>query len=272
MVGSLAIVVVLAIIGGLALLQPNPAEAALGEVAEAARVATPVEVPDGSFIYTRSERVDLAIRPGIEFGLERAFVAYLLPSLREVWRQPATSFIQIRTSNQEPTFFDPVVEAAYYRLGLDGIDRLNETQTERFTNAADPLREFDWPTESRPLHDALADYAAQGGDERPQFAQVFDLAIHLLREADPPRELRAGILQVVARLPVELIERTSRTITVGITYTTPEPTRHIVTLSLEGELLAETSTLLQADAELGIPADTETLRVIYLETRTTDDL
>ncbi len=75
----------------------------------------------------------------------------------------------------------------------------------------------------------------------------------------------------LARLPVRLVNQTSETITIGITYKTPLATRDTITLSLEGDLLAETSMLLEADPELGIPANTVVLSVAYQETRITDD-
>lgn len=269
---SLAIVILLLAVGGVALFRSTPAQAALAEVAEAARQATPLEVPEGSFIYTRSERVDLAIRPGSEFGFDQEFVAYLLASTREVWKQPETEFIRIRTINHTPTFFDPDVEDAYYRLGLYATDHLGEIQTEQLTGVIDPLLEEDWPTEPGALHEALRDYAAQGGDQRPRGVQVFDLATDLLREADPSPELRGAVIDVLARLPVELVERTSQTITLGITYATPITTRDTITLNSDGVLLAETSTLLEGDPDVGIPANTEVLRADYQETRITDDL
>ena len=272
LVPSLATVLLVVVVGGVALLRSTPAEAALAEVAEAARAATPIDVPEGSFIYTRSERVDLAIRPGVEFGFDQEFVAYLIPSTREVWRQPETEFIQIHTTNHTPTFFDLDVEDAYYQLGLDATDRLGETQTEQLTGVTDPLLEVDWPTEPDALHEALHEHAAQGGDERPEPVQVFDLATDLLREADPAPELRAAVVEVLAQLPVDVIERTSQTVTIGITYATPMPTQDTITLSHEGHLLVETSTLLEGDLELGIPANTMVLSVNYQSTRITNDL
>jgi len=263
---------VAAVVTGIAFLRSTPAEAALAEVAGAARTATSVEIPQGSFIYTRSERVDLAIQPGIEFGLDQEFVAYLLPSTREVWRQSGTEFIQIRTTNDTPTFFDPVVEDAYYRLRLHVTDRLGETQTEQLTGVPDPLLEVEWPTEPEPLHEALRVYAVQSGDKRPETIQVFDLATDLLREADPSPQLRAAVIEVLARLPVELVERTNQAITIGVTYATPVLTQDTITLTTQGQLLAETTILLEAEPELGIPANTIVLRVDYLETRITDDL
>lgn len=272
LVPSVVAVILVIIVGGVAVLRPTPAEAALAEVAEAARQATALDIPPGSFIYTRSERVELAIRPGTEFGLDQQFVAYLLPSSREVWRQPTTEFVQIRTINHTPHFLDPEVEDAYYRLGLDATDRLGETQTEQFTGVADPLIEIDWPLETEALHAALREYAARGGDGRPEPVEVFDLATDLLREADLDPEFRAALVDVLARLPVDIVDRTNQTLTIEIAYTTPVDTRDAITLSSEGMLLAETSTVLAGDAEIGLPADTVVLMVEYLETRITDDL
>ncbi len=76
----------------------------------------------------------------------------------------------------------------------------------------------------------------------------------------------------LASLPVRLAERSSRTITIETTYTAPLATRNTITLTLEGELVAETSTLLEADPELGIPANRVVLKVDYKEIRITDDL
>jgi hypothetical protein len=272
LVPSLVAAALLVVVGAIALFRPTPAEAALAEVAEAARNATPLDIPSGSFVYIRSERVDLAIRPGSEFGLDQEFVAYLLPSTREIWRQPDTEFVQIRTTNHAPIFFDDAIEDAYYRLGLDATDRLGETQTQQLTGVVDPILEVDWPSEPSTLYEALRDYAARGGDDRPISVQIFDLATDLLREADPTPELRAAVVQVLARLPVRLVKQTSQTITIEITYTAPLATRDTITLSLEGELLVETSTLLEANSELGLPANTVVLKVDYQDARITDDL
>jgi hypothetical protein len=272
LVPSLATILLLLVVGGVALFRPTPAEAALAEVADAARTATPIDIPTGSFIYTRSERVDLAIRPGVEFGLDHEFVAYLLPSTREVSRHPETEFIQIHTTNHTPIFFDQQAEDAYYRLGLDASDRLDEAQTEQLTGVTDPIIKVDWPTEPDALYEALRDYAAQGGDERPEVVQVFDLATDLLRESSRLPESRAAIVDVLAQLPVDLVERTGSSITISITYTTPTPTRDTIALSPTGVLLSETSTLLDGNPALGIPADTTILTVDYQKTRITNEL
>lgn len=272
LVPSLATVLLLLVVGGVALFRPSPAEAALAEIAEAARTAAPIDIPQGSFIYTRSDRVDLAIRPGFEFGFDVEFVAYLLRSTREVWRQPDTEFIQIRTTNHAPIFFTPDAEAAYYQLGLDSSDRLDEVQSEQLTGVTDPILEVDWPTtEPDALNEALRDYAAQGGDDRPEAVQVFDLATDLLRETDQSPQFRAAIIEMLAQLPVDLLERTDSAITIGVTHQPRTPTQDTITLSPAGFLLSETSTLLAGDPELGIPAGTIILQVDYPETGITGE-
>ncbi len=76
----------------------------------------------------------------------------------------------------------------------------------------------------------------------------------------------------LAGLPDRLANQTRQTITIEITYTAPLATRNTITLTLEGELVAETSMLLEADPELGIPVNTVVLSVDYKEIRITDDL
>ena len=63
----------------------QPAEAALIEIAQAARQAQPVDVPDGSFIYAESTGFNLVGREGDEFGLPGGSVAYLIPEFEDFW-------------------------------------------------------------------------------------------------------------------------------------------------------------------------------------------
>jgi hypothetical protein len=245
----------------------------LTEIAHAALLADPLSVPQGSFIYIRSERVDLAIRPGAELSLDKEYVAYLQPLSREVWRQPETRFYQIRTTLGPPRFFDPLVEAAYLAAELDRTDRIGETITRQLTDVTDPLIETDWPTNPDTLRQAMEAYAGQGGDERPIEAQLLDLAVDLLRESNPTPELRAAILEVLAQLPLGLEDGGSDdTITVGVTYPGPLLTHDTVTLSPEGQLLAQKTTLLETDSDLRIPSDTLISSSTYQLPRITTNL
>ncbi|HLF44437.1 MAG TPA: hypothetical protein VJA46_13070 [Acidimicrobiia bacterium] len=243
----------------------TPAEAALGEIANAARRATPLDVPDGSYIFTTSHRVDLTIRPGADFGLDQENVAYLIPSTREIWRSPDSTFVQIRITADPPEFFDADTKDAYYENQVTEVYPVGETKVEQYADVDDPLLQAEWPTESAALYQALAEYGAQGGDTRPETARVFSLATSLLREANPSPDLRAAIIEIFAKLPVEILEDTDQELTIGLGYPDPTPSLFTITLSNHGYLLAETTTLTEPDPELGTPSGAEVLTVEYTE-------
>lgn len=254
------------------LLRPTAATAALTEVAQAARRATPQEVPQGSFVMVSSTDVNLALRPGTEFGTERDYVAYLIGSRRRVWTSPHSDFIRIDTTNTSVEFFDPALEAAYYQNHLDQTDQMGQTQSEQFTDAHNPTQSVDWPTQPDRLEQALVDYAGQGGDPRPQSAQILGLAVDILREANPPPALRAALLEVIARLPVGLVDRSNDQLTVSMDYNQPQPTHETITLDSQGRLLTETRTLTQGNEQLEIPVETVTFEAHYQLPRVVDRL
>jgi hypothetical protein len=253
------------------LLRSNPAQAALGEIATAARTAAPQDIPEGGFLYTRSERLDLAIRPGTEFGLEQENVAYLLPTVREVWRAPEERFIQIRTYTGTPEFFDPSIEAAYYENSLDEADHVGETRVEQFTNAVDELVETVWPNESEQLKIVMETHLTTG-DTGPTEGRMFHLATAILRESNPSPALRAAVLEVLAGLDLEVVEEKSDSTNVALTYADPNPTSDSITLSRQGDLLGEETILLDGDPGAGIPPGATISRVEYLEWGVKPDL
>ncbi|MEX1133966.1 MAG: hypothetical protein WED83_03875 [Acidimicrobiia bacterium] len=208
--------------------------------------------------------MDLGIRPGIEFGLEKEYVAYLLPTVREVWRAPEQRFIQIRTDTDTPEFFDPVIEAAYYANSLDEADHVGQILTEQLTDVVDDLVETVWPTDAEQLKAAMETYLSTG-DTGPTEARMFHLATAILRESNPSPALRAAALEVLAGLDLELVEEDAETFTVALTYSDPNPTRDSITLSRQGELLGEKSVLFEGDPEIGIPPGMTISRVEYLE-------
>ena len=246
------------------LVQPRPARAVLMELAAAARDATPLDIPAGSFFYVRSQRVDLVTRPGSEFGLDRAEVGFLLPTTREVWRNPEARFIQIRTTVGTPQFFDRDVEVAYYALGLDQADRVGETLVQQLVDAADVYVETEWPTQPDQLRQVMEMAVANSDDEVPIEARLLGFAANLLRETNPSPQLRAATLEALADLPLELEDQhPDGSITIGVTYRNPLLTRDAITLTLEGQLLTETNTLLEADQELGMPEGTRIATARY---------
>lgn len=255
------------------LVQPRPARAVLMELAQAARVATPLDIPAGSFFYVRSERVDLAGRPGAEFGLDRAEVGFLLPTIREVWRNPAVRFIQIRTTVGTPQFFDQEAEDAYYALGLDQTDRIGETYLQQLTDAADVYVETDWPTDPEQLGQVIEAAVSTSDDQIPIEARLLGFAANLLRETNPSPQLRAAVLEVLADLPLELTDRRrDGSITIAVTYRNPLLTQDSITLSGDGQLLAEATTLHEPNRTLKIPEGTRISTANYQPPTPTDSL
>ena len=257
------------IVVAIPLLNTSTAQAALTEVAQAARQATALDIPEGNYIKVTSERTDLGARPGEEFGLEGEFVAYLLPTTREVWRQPAERFFSIRTTVGQPVFIDPQTESAYYTAGLDEDDRVGETYIEQFTDVADPIIETDWPTDPINLRQSMEAFIGDNRGTTATDADLFILASNILREANPPPELRGAVIEVLAQLPVTLERPTADSFALSITDRDRELA---MTLTSKGNLIAETITLLEPDSVLGIPAGTVLTNVTYQPTSVVNTL
>jgi len=272
LVPALAAAALAIVITGVLVARPSRVQAVFEEIAFAARLATPQEIPGGSFLYTRSVNVQLSITQGDVLGLAQEYAAFLVPTTREFWRND-TGFVQMSTTTGRPTFFSPEVEAAYYTHGYDGRDHVGETLTQQFVGVTDPYGDVEWPTDPRRLRDSLEAYVRQGGSTLPLDIQVFDLATDLLREADPGPDLRAALMQVFAQLPVTLVDQApDGSVTLAVTYNRPPSMRDTITLDARGHLIAETSTLLEDDLDLGIPAGTQTSGSTYTIPTIVDNL
>ncbi|GBD84596.1 hypothetical protein BMS3Abin02_00990 [bacterium BMS3Abin02] len=272
LVPALAAAALAVVVAGVFVARPSPVQAAFDQIAFAARLATPQEIPEGSFLYTRSVNVQLAITQGDVLGLAQGYAAFLVPTTREFWRNDA-GFVQMSTTTRRPVFFSPEVEAAYYTHGLDKRDHVGETLTQQFVGVTDPYGDVEWPTDPRRLRDSLEAYVRQGGSTLPLDIQVFDLATDLLREADPGPDLRAALMQVFAQLPVTLVDQApDGSVTLAVTYNRPPSVRDTITLDARGHLIAETSTLLEDDLDLGIPAGTRTSDATYTVPAIVDNL
>jgi hypothetical protein len=231
-----------------------PVAATLDQIARAARQATPLEVPSGAFIHQRTESVDLVVRPGSDLSVDDDTVAYLLPTVRESWRQPKTRFLLTVTTAGEPVFFDDATEGAYLASGGRSLDQVGATIVERFTDVDDPIADTPWPLDSDELRTAMEQALAQGADTRDLDIQLFDLAVDILRTAIDP-QLRAAIIEVLAGLDLDSVEpHPDGTVTLTIVDHTTPATRLSATITGDGTLAAETVTSLQ-DA-FGIPANT----------------
>ena len=264
---GVAAAVLAVVLVALPVMTRDPAQAALIEIARAAREATPLDVPSGDFILNESERLDLAVRPGADVGLSNEFIAYQLPTTRKVWRNPQQGFFQVQTTVEDPIFFDPIVESAYYSAGINEADQVGETIVEQYTDVTDPLIETNWPTKADDLLEEMEAFLGNGQPSTP--AEILDLATDLLRETNPTPQLRGAVLEVIAQLPLDFERQGSQSITISVIEGGRQTT---VTLSRTGELITETVVVLNGDPELGIPPGTVVEKVQHQPTRLVDDL
>ncbi len=267
-----ALGLVVALVAALLVARPGPAVAALAEIARAARQAEPLDVPDGSFIYRQSEALNLVVRPGSDLGLDRPFVAYLLPTRQETWRQPATRFYRAATTIGTPRFFDDQVATAYQANNGSALDRVGETIIEQFVDAIDPVLETDWPIEPTALRQEMESQLAEGADGRLLEVQLFDLAADILRD-NVDSHLRAAVLEVLADLPIDVLDRYGDgAVTIAITYQTHLTTRDTLTITSDGILLSESTVWLDSNPGLETPAVTAITKITYKPPRIVSQL
>lgn len=247
------------------LARPTPASAALSEIAYAASLVDPLIIPSQSFAYTRSVQTALSVKPLVAPGQtdeSAAWIASLHPQTREAW-MGSGGVVQLREEFGRPTFFTPEEEAAYYELGLDQVDHVGETLTRTMTGVTSTLESQDWPTEPDRLLELIRSLL-RPDQPLPEAVAILDTALDLLRESGPSPELRAAVIRVLLDLDLELAERSQNgDATFTVTYDGPVPTRDTFTLDLKGNLIAETTTWLEADLELSIPAGTVVHEAVY---------
>jgi hypothetical protein len=271
-IATAAIAIVVLVVATTEVTRPTAAEAALGEIATAARVIDLPRVPDQGYAYARSETVALNVFPPDAFsqGRERP-LAYLVRQTREAWFRGG-GIVQIRTTTDTPTFFSDEDEDDYFAAGLDLIDRVGVTTTEAFDNVTSILDARIWPTSPDELGDAIRQSLPQGYD-RPQSVEVLDLALALLRLPDASPPLRAAALQVIAGLDLSLEQRRpDGGGTFTITYDQPQTTAIAITIDGSGRLLRESTTLVDGDPSLGIPPGTVAAATTYESAKVVGDL
>lgn len=258
--GVLAVLTVVFVVVQLA--RPSPTAAAIKEIARAAEQTSPLEIPDQTYAYTKSNITALRVVPAErlhEVGFDRDFLSYLLPVERETW-VGSDGTMQIRTTIEAPLFFSPDDEAIYYQAELDQDDAIGKTTTDTFT-PQDVVET--WPTDLETLDQAIR--AAMGDQGRPTAVEYLDVALDILRETLIEPSLRANTLRLISDLPgLTLLASDANTTTLGIEY--PDQgidTRLLVTLSPDGYLLGEESMSLQENPTFGIPADTTTSSASY---------
>lgn len=256
-VAALAVLVVVLVV--VPAIRPSPAQAGLTELAQAVELFDIDVLPAGTYAYTKSELTDLAILPGGAFELDDEFIAYLVPSTREIWRDNQGT-VQIRTTNHQPLFFSPFTEQAYYQAGLDQRDEIDLPVTLTAAGATSEIEETPWSNEPDQLRQQMLDHVHQSGSDLPDQIQVFNLASNLLTETGAQPPLRAAILRVLSTLDLELVEQTSTRLTLAAT--SPR-SRYTVTLDQTGNLIEATETVIQSDPQTGIPAGTVVHQATY---------
>ncbi len=244
------------------------------EIARVARSAHPDSVPPGAFAYFKTHRRDLRARPANDLGLlDREWVAYIQPTTRELWRSEDLRFLQIRTTPLAPTFFDPLVEEAYMAAGMDHRDAIGTSVVEQFDGISDPLLTKDWPVDPAELRRAMDVYLSSSGDDRPVAVDLLDLASQMLREVSRPPQLRAALLEVLAQLPLEnLVPAGVGLFSFGLTFRQELRRRMVVSFDSEGNLVTDSVTLLEPDAQLQVPAGTAIALGRYELPQTVDTL
>lgn len=243
---------------------PTPTEAAIEEIAQAAEHAEPLTIPPQQFAYTKSETTALAIVPKDALGgipYNKDSLVYLLPTERETWIGNEGS-VQIRTTNQPPTFFTEEDEDTYYQAGIDQQDAIGETTT--LTTTDQPTRP-DWPSDPIDLDQAIREVAVTDRG-LPEPVEYLDVALDILRENFASPELRAATLRLIGQLPGLRLSDTAEAsdLTFSIEYEDQgTDTRLTFTVGGRGHLLYEETRILETDAKLGIPPGTSTFTATH---------
>jgi len=249
---GVAVAAVLAFVVAITVVAPwnrSPAEAFLGEVAEAARNITPDEMPQGSYIYFVTEQLVWGGTEG-SLGDELVRVDYLIPSTTESWWQDGT--VRNETTVGRPTFFDPEDEAFYYDHGLDKSDFVGETRTETLTGIKSRIDPEEWSTIPEQLAVEMRQAAEADPSEEPIDAKMMGVAYRLLNPrvfASPM--LRAAVIDVLATLDVDQQRLDGGRVSASLTY----DRRYFGTIRLEfvfdgeGYLVERSSTAISGDEE-----------------------
>ncbi|MGA9598569.1 MAG: hypothetical protein WBV06_20605 [Acidimicrobiia bacterium] len=241
----------------------TPAEAFLGEIAEAARTISPQEMPEGSYIYFVRNEVILTGKDE-PIGNTLVDIDYLLPDRTENWWQGQT--VESKTSVGEPIFFSPEDKATYYDNGVDQIDAVGQTRTQTLTGVADWVGETDWSIDPDQLAIQMREAAEADHGEQPIDVKMMNLAARIL---DPklvaPPALRAAVLDVLGTLDLDQARLDGGRVSASTTY----EDRYYGTVTMElvfdgdGYLVSRQETTTTGDREGSIPPGTSYATITY---------
>lgn len=222
---------VVAFIAVVVSLPPAPLQASLSEIAQAARTVEPSDLDDGDYFFTEStstfeQTIDL------EDGRQ---LTYTIEERRRVWVSRSGTQVVIESTRTNPTFETVNDRELYFNLGLEPLDNLNETQISAVDGVSHDATERDWPGEPAALLRAIRDL--------PNVATGTQAAIQLLdliTESPAPPHLRAATIETIARLDLELVDRTPDAITVRTKPTALDNQIIEFTLDAHGQLRQRT--------------------------------
>jgi hypothetical protein len=252
-------VFILAVVSlSLVLSRDDNATATLQEIAQAARQAEPADIPAEGFLFRESLERNLRILPGSQLGLDREFVAYSLETERSVWRNPEARFVQIRTVNRDPVFYDDAVARGYFSQGMSDVDALDRPLTQQFTDLVDPILETPWSESPEQLRSQIIDAIGQREAGNTSSFMLFDFAIDMLAEPITP-SVRGAVIELLATLDLNQVTRnTDGSVRLQIEDHDGVSARHTIVLRADGTLASREIVRLEADPELGLPAGTAT--------------
>ncbi|MDX1468946.1 MAG: hypothetical protein R3258_06355 [Acidimicrobiia bacterium] len=252
------------VVAGLLLTLPRQETAAaetLREIAQLVEEIDPIEAPDSSFIFVRSEEVLLmevqAEGVGRQEGEPSLF--YQLPVRRDSW-VGYEGTLQLSTTATEPTFFDTTDRALYYEFGIDEQDAIGETQTFTVVDAFDTV----WATDKDELDRQIRGMLPLGST-RPEHIDFLDVALQAIRESPATPASRAAVISLLSDLPgLELVGTVGGVSSFSVDFGDNDlEIRWGFAIDEAGFLRSESRTNLTADGRSGLPAGTVTFEATY---------
>lgn len=175
-----------------------PVDANLANIARAARTVDVLELPQGAYVYSRTESLIVNYEPP-PYG---PGVFYLLPETTDVWTRDNSELSQ-RVAGS-PRFFNPADEAAYYAAGQDVIDMIGEVRTTSLSDIPNNSTLRGLSNDMMVLREQI--FAALSAD--PEWTPENEAAIvnHIANLLNPrlnaPPQLRAALIEIVGTLDV----------------------------------------------------------------------
>jgi hypothetical protein len=238
----------------------SPAGAVISDLVQVVETSDHLVIPDDLFALTVTEGESIAIVGPDTLGgveIEHDFLFYILPATIERWTGDQGT-VRSQKTVRPPRFFSAADEAAYSAAGLNERDRVGEAviHTQPENNRA---LDEEWPTNPGELESTIR--SRVGNDE----FDVLNECLVLLREPLLPLELRAAVLEVVAGLDLELVEKgDDGGGTFSFDYELEDGPRAL-TFRLDGAgyLVFEDTVLVEGYPDQGVPPGTSEHRVTY---------